>query len=271
MRASQQVNEKGKPQGGNCAYNLPPIAMLRAFMEKTPKIPQKDGTKSASALIKDPQETRVFGRMPEAEIQTIRRAQAGEQEAFRELLETYRKPVFATLYRFLGNRFAEELEDLAQDVFVKVFQAIGRFDFDRQTKFSTWLYTCIRNYAVDTLKKRRIEAYSLSGKRRSDEEEKPFEIPGRGKTPQQTLGESELSRAIERSIGELPGDQREVFLFREYEGLDYGEIAEILRVSEGTVKSRLYRARDALRAKLSPYLRDGSAGALGPSIAEEGR
>lgn len=194
--------------------------------------------------------------MPEAEVRTIRRAQAGDPDAFREILEIYQRPVLATLYRFLGGRFAQEIEDYTQDVFVKVLRAIGSFDFDRHTKFSTWLFTFVKNYSVDILKKKRLEAVPLHASR--DGERRPFELAGRIPPPPHELAREELSRRVAEAVESLPPDQREVLVLREYQEMSHGEIADILGCSEGTVKSRLYRARDSLRTKLAPYLRDGS-------------
>ncbi len=227
----------------------------------------KKGTNPAPAPIKRQAPPVEYGRMPEAEVQTIRLAQAGHPGAFRDILEAYQKPVMATLYRLLGGRFPQEIEDFAQDVFLKMFKSIGKFDFDRKTKFSTWLYTFVKNYCIDIQKKRRIRTVSLDF--RNDEEEKALHLPSNQSTPKEDLSQQELSAAIESAIQSLPSEQRETFVLREYEGLNYDEIGRILNCSEGTVKSRLYRARDALRAKLTPYLREGAAGPLEISPQEK--
>lgn len=195
------------------------------------------------------------GTMSRVEIRTIRKAQSGDGEALRAILEAYQRPVMATLYRLLGSRHAAEIEDYAQDLFLRIFRALGRFDFGRRTKFSTWIYTFVKNYCLDVLKKRRLEMVSMTTR---EAEERPTEFVHPGIRPGDPMDRSELQQFLGAAIDALPEDQRVVFVLREYEDLGYGEIAEVLSVSEGTVKSRLYRAKDALRVKLAPYLRDGS-------------
>jgi RNA polymerase sigma-70 factor (ECF subfamily) len=188
--------------------------------------------------------------------ETIDRARAGDQDACRDIIETLHRPVIATIYRFLGSRFRAEIEDIAQDVFLKVFRSIERFDPERGVKFSTWVYTFVRNHCFDVLKKRRLRTVSIT----------PREDDTRGFEPddpaQPEPGESavnvELGRKIEEALAGIGEDQRMAFVLREYEGLDYGTIAQVLGVSEGTVKSRIHRAKEALRIRLSPYLRTGT-------------
>lgn len=193
--------------------------------------------------------------MTENETQIVLRAQAGDPEAFRALLERYQKPVFAILYRFLGNRFADEIEDYAQDIFIKIFRSIGSFDFAKHTKFSTWLYASIKHYSIDILKKKRLRSISIQGGKFAQDGE-TMDLRGRELSPIQTLGREELAGAIAKAVSTLPIEQREVFILREYEKLSLSEIAKVIRRSEGTVKSRLHRAKDALRTRLSPYLRN---------------
>lgn len=199
------------------------------------------------------------GRMSRVEVHTIKRAQAGDQEAFREILESYHRPVMATLFRLLGPKYAQDIEDFAQDLFLRIFRAIGHFDFTRRTRFSTWIYTFTKNYCFDVLKKRRIEMVSMS---LHQGEDRDIELPDPGECPSLPLDRDELRRHLVNAVDTLPEDQRVVFVLREYEELNYLEIARMLEVSEGTVKSRLYRAKDSLRLKLAPYVRDGSLGGM---------
>ncbi|MEO0479576.1 MAG: sigma-70 family RNA polymerase sigma factor [Planctomycetota bacterium] len=186
----------------------------------------------------------------------VRQAQAGDQDAARQIIERLHRPIIGTVYRFLGSRFASEAEDIAQDVFLKVFRAIDRFDHDRGVKFTTWVYTFVRNHCFDILKKRRLPTVSMSpidedGPRIETEDESMAQ-------PREELENSELGQKIEEALSGLGADQRLAFVLREYEGLDYGSIAQVMGVSEGTVKSRLHRAKEALRTRLSPYLRAGA-------------
>lgn len=186
----------------------------------------------------------------------VERAQAGDEDACRVILEDLHRPVLATVYRFLGSRYRAEIEDVAQEVFLKVFRAIERFDPDRGVKFTTWVYTFVRNHCFDVLKKRRLRTVSLSP---ADDDDRPVEpgdpdapAPGRG------IENSELGHKIEEALETLGPDQRLAFVLREYEGMDYASIAEITGVSEGTVKSRLHRAKEALRQRLQPYVEAGA-------------
>lgn len=186
---------------------------------------------------------------------TVFAAQDGDQAACRQIIEALHRPVIATIFRFLGTRFRHEVEDIAQDVFLKVFRAIGQFDPSR-ARFTTWVYTFVRNHCYDVLKKRRIATVSLSPTDRDETPRDPAD--GRELRPQHGAENEELGAKIGEALAGLGEDQRMVFILREYEGLDYAEIAQVTGVSEGTVKSRLFRAKEALRARLEPYLRAGA-------------
>lgn len=186
----------------------------------------------------------------------VARAQAGEEDACRSIIEALHRPVLATIYRFLGRRFQADLEDIAQDIFLKLFRSIERFDPDRGVKFTTWTYTLVRNHCFDVLKKRRLKTTSLTF---VDGEDKQWDLPDEAaRQPRPTLEAKELGHKIEEALSLLGEDQRMVFVLREYEGLEYGAIAQVMDVSEGTIKSRLHRAKEALRTRLAPYLRTGS-------------
>ena len=186
---------------------------------------------------------------------TVQRAQRGDEAASREIVEALHRPILATIFRFLGPRWRRDVEDLAQEVFLKVFRALDRFDPER-AKFTTWVYTFVRNHCYDVLKRRRLPTASLDeqpddGPRR--------ELPDRRELqPSHDAENTELGRVIGEALATLGEDQRMVFVLREYEDLDYREIAAITGVSEGTVKSRLFRAKETLRAQLAPYLKAGA-------------
>lgn len=194
--------------------------------------------------------------MIELDHEVVSRAQAGEEDACRTIIEVLHRPVLATIYRFLGSRFQADLEDIAQDIFLKLFRSIERFDRDRGVKFTTWTYTLVRNHCFDVLKKRQLKTTSLTV---VDDEDKQRDLPDHdAQEPTPILEARELGRKIEEALSLLGEDQRMVFILREYEGLEYGAIAQVMDVSEGTVKSRLHRAKEALRTRLAPYLRTGS-------------
>lgn len=194
--------------------------------------------------------------MPDLDIETILAAQSGDEDASRVILERLQRPVLATIYRFLGTRFRKDAEDIAQDIFLKVFRAIGRFDPERGVKFTTWVYTFVRNHCFDILKKRRLKTTSMSA---AGEDGDSWDLPDEGvRQPDAHIVNDELGSAIREALGGLGDDQRMVFVLREYEGLDYASIAQVMGISQGTVKSRLHRAKETLRDRLQPYLRAGA-------------
>ena len=194
--------------------------------------------------------------MTDLEAETVLRAQRGDEAACRTIIEELHRPILATIYRFLGSRFRSDVEDIAQDVFLKVFRSIDRFDADRGVKFTTWVYTFVRNHCFDVLKKRRLLTRSLSS---VGDDDRPRDLPDeRAQQPTQAAENTELGEKIELALASLGEDQRMTFVLREYEGLDYGAIAEVMGVSEGTIKSRLHRAKASLRDRLAPYLGTGS-------------
>lgn len=195
------------------------------------------------------------GRMSRAEVTAIRRAQKGDRKAMAFLLETHQRQIMGTLYRLLGPRYAEEIEDYAQDLFLRICKALTRFDFDRRARFSTWIYTFTKNYCFDVLKKRRLDVISISSSK--PRERGDIDLPAPQDSPIESMDRRELAAFLAYAVDQLPEEQRVVFVLREYEDLNYPEIAEILELSEGTVKSRLYRAKESLRVRLAPYLREG--------------
>lgn len=193
--------------------------------------------------------------MNEIATSTVLAAQQGDQAACRAIVEALHRPVIATIFRFLGTGWRREIEDLAQEVFLKVFRALDRFDPSR-AKFTTWVYTFVRNHCYDVLKRRRLPTTSLDAGR-PDEPARDFpdrrELP-----PTQAAENAELGRRIGEALAMLGEDQRMVFILREYEDLDLREIAAITGVNEGTVKSRLFRAKQSLRQHLAEYLKAGA-------------
>ena len=193
--------------------------------------------------------------MTEITNELVLKAQSGDEEASRAIVEGLHRPVIATIFRFLGPGYRREVEDLAQEVFLKVFRAIDKFDPSR-AKFTTWVYTFVRNHCFDVLKKRRLKTTSMHAVG-ADETDRDFPDQ-RELQPAEDLENTELGRRIGEALATLGEDQRMVFILREYESLDYREIATITGVNEGTVKSRLFRAKESLRKQLAPYLEAGA-------------
>lgn len=189
--------------------------------------------------------------MTEIPFSLIDRARSGDQTACRQIIEALERPVFATIHRFLGRQFSGEVEDIAQEVFVKVFRSLDRFDPTRGFRFTTWVYALIRNHCFDVRKKKRCVRLSLTS---PDDGEGQMDVPDRGLAPERGVLDAELGRQIELALDALDVAQREAFILKEYQGLDCEEIAEVMGTATGTVKSRLSRARVVLRSRLAPYL-----------------
>jgi RNA polymerase sigma-70 factor (ECF subfamily) len=171
---------------------------------------------------------------------TLRRAQRGDEAACRALVERYQRPVFALLSRMLGPPGRVGLvEDLAQETFLRVFGALTRFSALGPARLSSWILTIATRLAIDELRRAPLPAVDLA-------ERAP--APAR---PDAEAERARLGRAIATAVTHLAPDHRAAFLLREYHGLPYDEIARALDVDLGTVKSRLARARTALREALA--------------------
>lgn len=178
---------------------------------------------------------------------------SGDKEAFTLLVKRYEKKILNILYLQLGN--IPDLEDLAQEVFIKVFKNIGSFRGESQ--FYTWLYRIAMNISYDYKRKNR-EIYSLDEPLKEDEED-TFEkvlFDSSIEDPLSVIETEELKEKLRKFIKELPKEYQEVLVLREYEGLSYEEIAKILNCPIGTVESRLFRARKELKEKILKEVKD---------------
>ncbi len=167
---------------------------------------------------------------------TLRRAQRGDDAAARVLIERYQTRVFALISRMLGPGRRAEVEDLAQDTFLQVFRALPGFAATGPARLSTWILTFAARRAIDTLRRRAPTLLS---------------DPSPSPSADALVRRAQVGAALERAIAALSPDHRAVFLLREVHDLDYDELAAALDVDIGTVKSRLARARAALRVALA--------------------
>jgi len=185
-------------------------------------------------------------------------ARRGSEEAFRQLVERYQRPVYSLLVRIV--RSPEAAEDLAQEAFVKAWKALSRFDPTR--KFSSWLFKIAHNSALDALRRQGIETFSLDAPIGDSDE--PPELPAdpAAENPLRRLVARDAGRALEAAIGELRPQYREILLLRFQEGLAYEEISEVLSIPLGTVKIHIFRARAELarRMKAAGWDPEGPAG-----------
>ncbi|HET7275252.1 MAG TPA: sigma-70 family RNA polymerase sigma factor [Longimicrobiaceae bacterium] len=196
-----------------------------------------------------PSSTLDLIRAPDQDLVTV--ARSGSEAAYRELLDRYQRPVFSLVYRMVRDR--ELAEDIAQETFVKVFNSIDRYD--PKYKFSSWIFKIASNLSIDNLRKRGPEMVSLEGSRNArtaDEMESTrITVESRGENPEEFLEAKELGTEIEAAIGSLRPDYRTAVILRHVEGRPYEEIAEIMGVPLGTVKTYIHRARSELRETLA--------------------
>ena len=231
---------------------LPYLPQAGGAVEKTGV---KRGDKTiASDKVKELTALKKTAAQQEREI--IQRCREGDREAFNELVRTHQKKVFNLCFRILGNR--HEAEDVAQDVFVTVFRAIKSFRGD--AAFSTWVHRIAVNNCKNRLKHLRRRRYfqTESMEQTIDlgdgEVRKEFEEE-RESSPEEALHSSEIHEQIQDAINELEDDYRVVIVMRDVQGHSYQEISEALDLKEGTVKSRIHRARMELKRKLEHLMR----------------
>jgi RNA polymerase sigma-70 factor (ECF subfamily) len=176
----------------------------------------------------------------------------GEERAFEELVDRYQTRLLNFIYRTTGDR--ERAEDLVQEVFVRVYRHIHRFD--RSKKFSTWIYTIASNLAKNELRNRSRNPLVLfqTIKRNWQDEDRPLQFEDVSSRPDDLFRKRHLRELVETSVQKLPPHHRQVFVLRELEGKSYEEIAEITSCNLGTVKSRLNRARNAFASIIAPSL-----------------
>jgi RNA polymerase sigma-70 factor (ECF subfamily) len=181
------------------------------------------------------------------ENKVVKQAQLGDKEAFSILVKAYQNKVFGLAVNIVHNR--ESADDLAQEIFLKAFLSLPGFRF--QSEFGTWLYQIAINHIRDFLRKHKKEKENL----RLDE----IPEPGAGeKDIDLTIAESQererRKSLLKQKLEEMPEKYRLILSLRDMQGLSYEEIGKILKLSPGTVDSRLHRARRLLRKKLAPLL-----------------
>jgi RNA polymerase sigma-70 factor (ECF subfamily) len=181
----------------------------------------------------------------------VARILEGDRDRFTDLMKRYEKRIVNYVYR-ITHRY-EDAHDLAQEIFVKVFLALDRYDPKYQ--FSTWLFRIAQNSAIDALRKKSVSEVPLA--RPADDEssvQKDRELSDHGVTPERALKNKQLGRAIERAVEDLPGDYRELIQLRHYAELSYEEIATMKKLPLGTVKNKLFRARNLLKVALDQFV-----------------
>lgn len=188
--------------------------------------------------------------MKQSEEKLIQQAQTGNEHAFAYLVRLYEVRVFSYVYSFLQN--TQDTEEAVQDTFVKAWQGLPRFR--GESSFATWLLRIARNTALDALRQRRESCLSLYAEN-GDGTYEPFSLADEtpAHNPPAALEQQERLETVRRAMGLLSAEHREILILREMEGYDYAAIAELLHLEVGTVKSRLFRAREALKNILQSW------------------
>ena len=180
----------------------------------------------------------------------VEQARKGSEAAYRELLTRYERPVFSLIFRMVRDR--EMAEDLAQETFIKVLNNLDRYS--PEFKFSSWLFKIANNLTIDHLRRRRVDTISIEGAPDAVTAESAkatsIAVVSGDESPLEELESRELGTAIERAIGKLRPEYRACIMLRHVEDKSYEEIAEIVKLPLGTVKTYIHRARHELRVAL---------------------
>lgn len=191
----------------------------------------------------------------------IEQVLAGDNDAFGLLVDAYQDRVYNLALRMCGN--AEDAFDLSQEAFFRAWRGLS--GFQQEASFSTWLFRLVSNVCLDWLRaKKRRPTVSLTTVDENGEESQ-MELPDPGKTPEELLEAAEDREALTKAMNQLPIEYRQILTMRAIDDMNYTEIAAVLQIPEGTVKSRLARARLALRKKV---LHSGNKTASAASISK---
>ena len=183
----------------------------------------------------------------------VKRHLESDPQAFGMLVDRYQTRLLNFVNRTIGDR--ERAEDLVQEVFIRVFRHLHRFD--QTKKFSTWIYTIASNLAKNELRNRSRNPLVLfqTIKKNWEADHRPLQFEDTTARPDDLYRKRFLKDAVEKCVAGLPGHHREVFVLRELEGRSYAEISEITGCNLGTVKSRLNRARNSFAQLIEPLLK----------------
>ena len=194
--------------------------------------------------------------MIDNEADLIQRLRSGEAPAFRELVETHKQRVFALAYDFTGN--VQDAEDLSQEAFIKVFRSIGGFRGEAQ--LSSWLYRIVVNLAINRRRKKAVTKMELWDTFEGDAYHGPQPEAAPEANPEKMAEASFMRRHLRRALDKLSSQQRTIFILRHDNDLPLQQISQILEISEGTVKSQLFRALRKLQQHLAFYRDDLEVG-----------
>ena len=184
---------------------------------------------------------------PQVAVLLVRRCIAGDAAAWEELVERYHRRIYNICYRFAGS--ADDAQDLTQDVFIKMYRTLNTYDIERGA-FMTWVTTMARNLLVDHFRKtkqdRVTDSLDVAPTEREDAMPLSEQLPDTAAPPDARAQSQQVGETVHRALQKLSPDLREAVILRDLQDMDYKEIATVLKVPEGTVKSRINRGRAEL-------------------------
>ncbi|WP_433984753.1 RNA polymerase sigma factor [Tunturiibacter empetritectus] len=226
LQVQQQINPSPAPRG----TLLPPTKSFEAKLERTP---QQDAAQEAAQ---------------EALAKLVRQCMAGDSQSWQQLVASQHRRIYAICYRFTGS--GTDAEDLTQEVFLKLYKNLASFDTQKGS-FQTWITTLARNLLVDHFRRTRLERASESLDATFDGEEDSPTMADRARRPRPSqehhVAGLELKVRVQSALKQLSPELREAVILRDLEDMDYKEISQVLRIPEGTVKSRISRGRGNLQ------------------------
>jgi RNA polymerase sigma-70 factor (ECF subfamily) len=231
----------------------------RGFEPRETGIPQPSKRNPAAARTGEAQTRAVREEVRPLEIdwsQIVRRCMDGDSGAWAELVRTHHRRVYGLCYRFTGN--PADAEDLTQDVFLKIYSNLSSFDMGRGS-LQVWITTMTRNLLVDNFRRTKNQRATSSlddGWDASDELRPADRLMAHGPSPHETAAQKELAKMVQSALARVSPELREAVILRDLQDLDYKEIAQVLGIPEGTVKSRISRGRAELARLLERNKRE---------------
>ncbi|WP_334300592.1 RNA polymerase sigma factor [Alkaliphilus flagellatus] len=187
------------------------------------------------------------------EASLIEQSKAGDIDSFEQLIAAHQKKAFNIAYRILGN--LEDANDVTQEALIKAYRGIR--NFNGKSSFSTWLYTIVNNACIDFIRKnRKTNVTYLDREYETEEGSYKLQVYGNEETPEELFEKKEVQKLVHEAINKLSYEHRRIIVLRDIEQFSYQEISQILNCSEGTVKSRINRARSNLKILIKEQLDD---------------
>jgi len=176
----------------------------------------------------------------------VKKTLAGKQEAFEMIVQKYQQPLLNYIGRTVGEY--ELALELTQDVFIKTYSSLH--SYRSHYKFSTWLYKIASNYIIDYWRKKKIKAFSIDQQSKKEDSPPPIQIPAKETSIYEKYELSEIKGKIETALEKIPSHLREIFVWKHINEFSYQEIAEIKDLPVGTIKNRVFKAKELIRKQL---------------------